>query len=285
MRDAITYHLFSGHAWFTSGALLIGLALADLTRQFVRHSRVAAAARVTGLVACATAALSGTPMPLWFAFGAIASLLGFFFLTIASPRDAMRRSGVAAVLLFLTAGIVTEAPYHRAAPERTGSSRPVVVIGDSLSSGDFGETAAWPELLSRSRPVANLSRPSENVSLARLDAATQLAGAAPDAVVVLEIGGNDMLDGTPVDEFERDLALLASAVRGRDVVMFELPLLPGKWAFGAAQRRVAKRSGVTLIPKRVLARVLTDPSNTIDGLHLTQSGHEHLAREAARWIP
>ena len=65
--------------------------------------------------------------------------------------------------------------------------------------------------------------------------------------------------------------------------MFELPLLPGRWAYGAAQRRIASRHGIVLIPRRVLAGILLDPANTSDGLHLTQQGHEKLAGAVADW--
>ncbi len=45
--------------------------------------------------------------------------------------------------------------------------------------------------------------------------------------------------------------------------MFELPVIPGKWAYGARQR--------------VLAKVLVKKENTFDGIHLTQAGHDAIA--------
>ena len=59
--------------------------------------------------------------------------------------------------------------------------------------------------------------------------------------------------------------------------MFELPLPPFYNAFGIIQRRLAKKHGVTLIPKRVLMRVLSGSNATLDSIHLTQHGHEMLA--------
>ena len=38
-------------------------------------------------------------------------------------------------------------------------------------------------------------------------------------------------------------------------------------------------SGVTLIPKRYLVNAFAGKDNTIDGLHLSQKGHDALAGE------
>lgn len=285
MREAIAFHLFSGHAWFTAGAVVLAVALVDLSRAFVRHPRVASAARVAGLIACAAAALSGTPAPLWLAIAAIVPLGVMLFVTIGSPGDAIRRTVAGATLLVAGAAIAAEVPYHFTASTPQRSSRPIVVIGDSLSSGGFGEGAPWPAILATSRRVTNASQPSENVSLALRDVVSLLREATADTIVVLEIGGNDMLDRKPAAEFERDLHALVREAAGRTVVMLELPVMPGMWRFGAAQRRVAQAAGVVLVPKRVLARVLTRPSNTVDGIHLTQRGHDELARAIAPWIP
>jgi acyl-CoA thioesterase-1 len=63
--------------------------------------------------------------------------------------------------------------------------------------------------------------------------------------------------------------------------MFELPLLPLKNSFGRAQRTLARKYGVRLIPKRFLTNVFAIPGSTSDGLHFTQAGHLALAHEIA----
>ncbi len=64
--------------------------------------------------------------------------------------------------------------------------------------------------------------------------------------------------------------------------MFELPLLPLTNSFGRSQRSLAKTFGVTLIPKRVLVGVFETKEATLDGLHLTQIGHDELARKVQK---
>jgi lysophospholipase L1-like esterase len=50
-----------------------------------------------------------------------------------------------------------------------------------------------------------------------------------------------------------------------------------KNSFGHAQRIIASKYGVALLPKRYFARVLGTPGGTLDGLHLSQAGHDAMA--------
>ena len=59
--------------------------------------------------------------------------------------------------------------------------------------------------------------------------------------------------------------------------MLELPLPPLYNRFGAIQRRLARRYGVVLIPKRYFAAALSGEAATIDGLHLSPAGHRKMA--------
>ena len=95
-----------------------------------------------------------------------------------------------------------------------------------------------------------------------------------DHVVLIELGGNDLLGGEAPEVFSRGLeALLAKlAAPERSLVMFELPLLPPDVAYGRIQRRLAAKYGVSLIPKRFLIQVISGSDATFDGLHLTDVG-------------
>ena len=107
-----------------------------------------------------------------------------------------------------------------------------------------------------------------------------------DGLVLLEIGGNDLLGTTTVTDFEDLLdRLLVEVCRpGRVVVMLELPLPPFCNDYGRAQRRLAAAHGVTLIPKRWLVDVLTANGATVDGIHLSQEGHELMAEKVWRLL-
>jgi acyl-CoA thioesterase I len=101
----------------------------------------------------------------------------------------------------------------------------------------------------------------------------------PTALVLVEIGGNDVLRAYRPNAFERALDALLAKLRGggRTVVMFELPLPPFHNRYADAQRRMARRHGVLLVPKRVLIGILTSEGATVDSIHLSRRGHELMA--------
>jgi acyl-CoA thioesterase-1 len=98
-------------------------------------------------------------------------------------------------------------------------------------------------------------------------------------VVLLEIGGNDLLGGTTTTDFERDLDGLMTALRApdRQLILFELPLPPFRHEYGYIQRRLSQKHQVALVPKRVFLGILAGGDSTLDSIHLSQAGHERMA--------
>jgi acyl-CoA thioesterase-1 len=219
------------------------------------------------------------------AIAAATSIAAFVLFGIVAP-PARRRALALLALLAALGSAASEVRWHLGATKLPVPRR-LIVIGDSLSSGGFGESSSWPALTGRGHRavVLNLALPGETASAAVQNQLPELPGAMPGDCVIVAIGGNDMLEGLPSRDFESSLdRILASSREAgrRPVAMLELPIVPGEWRFGAIQRRLARRHGVALIPKRVLAGVLLAPGSTFDGLHPTQQGHERLAREIGR---
>ena len=102
-----------------------------------------------------------------------------------------------------------------------------------------------------------------------------------NAMVLLEIGGNDLFGGTPYGQFRSDLRNVLKQVSGagRKVVMLELPLFPWQIEYGKIQRELAKEFDVTLLPKRIFAGVLSVKGVSNDLAHLTAKGHELMAEK------
>lgn len=105
-----------------------------------------------------------------------------------------------------------------------------------------------------------------------------------DHLVLIEIGGNDLLSGVSSAEFGWNLELILSklAVPGRTIVMFEVPLLPNAIAYGRVQRRLASKYGVWLVPKHYFVEVIGGANATLDGLHLSQNGARQMALLVAK---
>lgn len=262
-----------------SGAAIVGLGA--LLAAFVKPRRGRLAGRLMAMAGVLLMFLSSTPFPPWVYILLLLMAAGWLALTslISSQRSHALPSCQITLPAFCLALAVFELPYQWM--PQLPSVRPdrLVVIGDSLSAGIDEHVPNWPTLLAeRSRiSVLNLAVAGATLSTARKQASQVPDG---DCLVLLEIGGNDLL-GTPTPAgFEQDLKELLSLVckPGRKVIMLELPLLPFQSTYGRIQRRLATEHGVYLIPKRHLARVLGTPAATTDGLHLSAEGNRRLAR-------
>jgi len=196
------------------------------------------------------------------------------------------RAATATVLVLLAVGLSASELRHRAMPRITAAAGDhLVVIGDSISAGLGGSGQAWTVVFQKMTgvPVKNLAQPGAR-AIDGLAMAEKLT--AEDRMVVIELGGNDLLDDAPSAQFARDMENLVAKVvaPGRTVLMFELPLLPHKIGFGRVQRRVAAEHGIFLIPKHCFTAVLSGADATSDGLHLSKPGAEHMAALMAKVV-
>lgn len=136
----------------------------------------------------------------------------------------------------------------------------------------------WPTLLAKDHNlnIQDISHPGETVASALKWAKSQQI---LSPVVILEIGGNDLLGDTTSAQFSRDLDALLGYVSapGRQVIMFELPLPPLRNEYGRIQRSLARKHDVALVPKRVFLSILAANDSTVDTIHLTQAGHHRMA--------
>ena len=68
---------------------------------------------------------------------------------------------------------------------------------------------------------------------------------------------------------------------GHQVLVMELPLFPFQNSYGKAQRDVVSAHDAYLLPKRSFAKVLGTKDGTLDDLHLSQTGHDAMAKVMA----
>jgi len=219
--------------------------------------------------------MAGAPFP-WAVDGAFLAV--FLFWLIMANR-AKRQGVAAAILVGLLLLLCTLELRHRRRPVISGGlNNHLVVIGDSISAGIDPHVPSWPTVMQQMTGV-----PVKNLALAGADTAEALTMAAKltpeDHLVLVEIGGNDLLSGVSSQEFAHRLDTLLRKVTspGRVVVMFELPLLPSWVGHGRPQRLLAEKYGVFLIPKREFAAVISGGSATLDGLHLSELGTQRMA--------
>lgn len=272
MSALIVCHIVSGDAFF-SGIALVLAALLVRCASNVKTGRLAAPVGVTGALLFA---ISSTG-PTWLVAGWLALLIAAAaaaFSLAGRCRWVGRIMALAATVLMLAGQV--PALFVSGCPP---AGVTLYVVGDSISAGiDRHSGANWPAVYSQQygAAVISLARPGATLR----SALEQVRAIPPDAkFVLLEIGGNDLLRGASIADVRRDLEALLHATQapGRFVCMCELPLPPFHNAWSTTQRSLAARHHVALIPKRRLARVLTAPGSTTDGLHLSPRGDELFA--------
>jgi acyl-CoA thioesterase I len=277
--NPVALYCASGDSFYLGAFLLVS---AIIIPPHWKHPWIALSKNAASWIALAMMVMACPP----FSFSVDLTLFAAFsvwFLTsnVAKPSRMWPRLRVAAasVLLILLLALSASELWHSRMPVIKGMpSGHLTVIGDSISSGIDTRSPAWPTVLGQMTgiPIKNLSRPGASTAEGEAMAAGVIT---EDRLVVIELGGNDLLSGVPSVEFEHNLGLLLAKLiaPGRTVVMFELPLLPNRIAYGRIQRRLASKYGVRLIPKRYFAYVLAGADATVDGLHLSQMGAQKMA--------
>lgn len=276
----IVFHFVSGGAFF-SGTLCL---LAALALSTAHPGKVkSAVVRIGGLIGVILVAASGTPLPLWYFIPwelcTIVWVIAFDSRTIGHWKVCWQR--LRRLVLFLClAAIAWELPFHLPPRPPAGRFRSLVVIGDSLSAGDFAKHEhPWPQLLADEHGISVVNLSQNGATAASALAKVSAAAESDGALMLLEIGGNDLLGSTTVERYEENLDRLLHGLThtGLHVVMLELPLPPFYNGYGEVQRRLARHYAVTLIPKRYFAAAILGHGATLDGLHLSAEGHQEMA--------
>lgn len=266
-------HIVSGQVFFTGVALLILSAISS-TRSRPIFSRITALSFLIGVIAVV---ISSTAISYWY-YG-IAVAVTLVWIASRFEPDWRRWSASAVVAVWLIAALI-ELPYHFNHSLDPARTRTMTVIGDSVTAGVGGDETSetWPSLLARQHQIAvqDISHMGETAASALKRAKSQTINSS---VVLVEIGGNDVLGSTTSAQFALDLEALLAHLEApeRQVIMFELPLPPFCNEFGRVQRAVAAKHNVILIPKRVFLSVIAGVDSTLDSIHLSQSGHQFMA--------
>lgn len=274
----LLFHLVSGDALFSG--VFLGVFACVLTPVLTERWEVIASriAMFAGILLIGAAAV---PLP-WAVYGVWGLLLVVWMVVAyrksASSRRVMQCAAIA-VIVCSTSVIGWEMGWRSRQHVRAQDVSTMYVIGDSLSAAsDVAGESAWPGLLQDNHrvEVINLAQVGATVRTAREQASQVSAG---DSLVLIEIGGNDLLGDTTVQSFRDDLDALLTDLKhpGRQLVMLELPLLPLYNGYGQAQRESAARHGVVMIPRRHLAGVIFAHDSTVDSLHLSATGHRRMA--------
>jgi len=274
--NPIVLQLANGNLFFV-GLIMIVAAL--FLRLWFEGRILGLVLRISYIAGIVFVIFSASPLPVWLYcmwFGlCVAAALVVFSRKLSFQRKILMSFAVSLCSLVMC---LVEFPYHLTPTIKASPNEPIFVVGDSISAGISAKERAWPEVLGEIShfKVINLAKPAASVESA-MDQIASIVGS--NSLVLVEIGGNDLLGHTDSKDFyiQFDQLLGKLAAGNNQVVMFELPLFPFCNAFGKAQRNLAKKYNVTLIPKHYLTDVFGLKDGTVDGLHLSQKGHDALA--------
>jgi hypothetical protein len=281
IKFAVIYFFLSGMSFLCGClALAAGAGMAFFAKKAVLR-------RLSGFFIIAGALLilsSAEPVPGPLVIAAAAAAFAIPFIP-----ERWRGSGHSMLVFWLLCAATIAAALFLAAVCLRGEKTPdlagggfgsVFVIGDSMSAGvGFKGERTWIENAAAKSDMKFIPLCAGGATVeSSLDRARRVPDG--DSLVILEIGGNDILRKTPADKLRKDWTALLdilSARKGVTILMFELPAPPLHRRYSVIQCDIAKKYGVKMIPARFLAGLLADPSMTVDGIHLSTAGHERLA--------
>lgn len=295
--NPLVFHLVSGDAYF-SGLLLVILSLwIPYHKKFRKLSFLAF---LFGLIfVCLTAVpTSLLEMILLVAIFSFSAVL--LYRTVETEPQALRNEEkqhqqqkfsllvIFKILVSILVGLLflNELSWRALPKFESKVPQRLVIFADSITAG-MGENEAetWPNLLSKRHDVQIVDHSRMGATVG-----SQLkwihTRKIPEGLIFIELGGNDMFGATSTEDFRSKLDQLLELLtqNQQPVVMFELPIPPTFNRFGIAQRELARKHGVQLIPKRVFAQVLATEEATLDSIHLSQAGHHAMANAVWREI-
>lgn len=271
--NPLVYHVASGQCFFSGIALMVAAAQLGLWERPI-FRRLAWLAMLLGVIAIV---ISSTAIPYWLYALAVLATVPWF--SVHYQKDWQHWAPHVMIAAWLLTAAF-EVPYHAMSPLRASSARAITVIGDSVTAGVDGDqkSETWPTILAREHNVAvqDISHVGETAASALQRVKKQPVEAN---LIVVEIGGNDLLGSTTAADFGRDLDALLSelAAPDRQITLFELPLPPFYHEYGRAQRTAAAKHNVALVPKRVFLSILAGNGATLDTIHLSAAGHQQMA--------
>lgn len=270
---------FAGGGAYFAGLLFILLSplITNIQHALVRALRD----RIIGL-GLVLVFLSSTPAPRWYYGLLVGALGGWIALRSRLGRGLDARwshRARAIVVLACLLGIALELPRRFLSVLPAERADRLYVFGDAWTAESAQLGNSWPQVLARAQDRIEVNDHCYAGAMLEdtLDSIDDLAPGP--CVVILSVGLNDVWGETTAAAFEAQLRALLDKARGprRRLVMFELPLPLLGQPHGWIQRRLARRYGVTLIPRRILSAHLVESDSRPGDLFLSDEAHARLA--------
>lgn len=274
---AFLFFLSDGHGFVIGCILLFMGTLLSFNKMKKVWTNIVQLCTVAGMILII---ISGTPLPAFiyiFWFLLIINVLGFQ----NSEKEWQIKlfpiiRGVTS--LFCIIVFLFEWPYLKAPVVPRNDLKVMYVIGDSVSAGIHKDELTWVKIIKENHGINIINLAQGGVGCREAISQAQKVRQS-NALVLIEIGGNDLFNGVALDEYEASMEKILQILSNKNcvLIMFDLPVPPLKNYFSETQRRLAKKYNVTLIPKRYLTSILSPNENKLDYVHLSSTGHQKMA--------
>jgi lysophospholipase L1-like esterase len=200
-----------------------------------------------------------------------------------------RRVKTQLIAVFLFTGFLTACGGENFAQIRNirSAGETIICFGDSLTEGvGAGEGEDYPSALSRQlvSPVVNAGRRGDTTA----DALQRLSGAVLSKnprLVILLLGGNDLLRQRPRQETRKNLEEIVRRVQARGAIVAIVGIKLGLFTdeYAAVFEETARQFGALYIPG-VMKGVLSDSKFRSDPIHPNGAGYRLIAERIAEKI-
>ena len=186
-----------------------------------------------------------------------------------------RRSVIVLLPAFLTLAVVPGCSDSPAAP----SAVTVVAFGDSLTSGvgTTGDNDYVSVLSNRTGvPIINAGRSGDTTASALARIGNAVLSRDADIVIVL-LGGNDLLQGVPVQQRVANITSIVQQIRADGAAVILVGVASGSLdPFEGALPGIATQTSSTLVPA-ILDGIIGVPGLMADLIHPNNAGHAIMA--------
>jgi len=193
------------------------------------------------------------------------------------------KSVVLVLFIFLLPSLTYASPSEKADLVQ----HTILIMGDSISAGyGIDKTKGWVALLEKKLKanvlgefrIANASISGETSTGGNTRLGAQLKKHSPN-LVIIELGANDALRGTPIKHMTRNLEsmITASIKSGADVMLLGMRIPPNYGEryteqFASAYVQLAKKHELLLVPFLLDGVAGLDGMMQTDGIHPTELG-------------
>jgi len=186
---------------------------------------------------------------------------------------------IAAAIIFVLTSIIFIFPKQK---NTASGEKPIVFFGNSITAGQgAGADEDFPSLIGKALnvPIVNAGVSGSTTRDALLRINKDVLSKNP-SIVVIELGGNDLLEHVDIEVSRRNFDLILSKIKptGAKIVILGVKFFLFSKKYEIDLRDLAKKYDATYVPD-ILEGVIGDQSLKFDDLHPNARGYQKIAEK------